>query len=175
MLLNLYPGERKKRKRKKDSPDTQLCSRFLALLYYCTREIKCHHWGSFERGNVASSLRGAYPQIESHFNPYTNVSQHIVLEMKDWKASLLEYLATICSNSMSGDTQSNFLQRCRSIKTSRHKWNLVTLKFFSHKKKNTVMTGSKSALPGSARENPNLISTAGKAVRARVSSGTQML
>lgn len=31
MLLNLYPGERKKRKRKKDSPDTQLMQSFFSF------------------------------------------------------------------------------------------------------------------------------------------------
>lgn len=40
MLLHLYLEEKKK---KKDSPDTQLFSHFLALLYYCTSEIKYHH------------------------------------------------------------------------------------------------------------------------------------
>lgn len=70
MLLNLYPEEKKKKK--KDSPDTQLCSHFLALLYYCTREIKYHHWGSFECCDVANSLLGAFPQTELHFTHCTS-------------------------------------------------------------------------------------------------------
>lgn len=97
MLLNLYPEERKKRKKEKNSPDTQLCSHFLALLYYCTREIKCHHWGSFERCNVASSLRGVYPQIGSHFTLYTNISAHCA-----GKEGLAGFLT---------DVQGHYLQR----------------------------------------------------------------
>lgn len=124
MLFNLY-SEEKKRKKKKDPPDTQLCSHFLALLYYCTREIKYHHWESSECCDAANSLLGASPPTEPRFTRRTSTSLNVILEMMGWQSPSLERLAAISSDSVSADTQNSFLQRCHFIKTSMYKWSLV--------------------------------------------------